>query len=147
MIETLVALFILAIGLLGVIAMQVNSVKSNQRAMYSGEVTLLASDMIDRIYAHDDVDIATDNTLFAGLKTSDGTCSTAGCDTEMQAAFDAWTAELKSRLPLGRGKVTAANSIYTLTVMWDNDNSGSTGENCGGDPTVDLSCYAVEFRL
>jgi len=52
LIEVLVSLFVLAIGLLGVIAMQINSVKSNQRAQYTAVVKILAADFTDRIYAY-----------------------------------------------------------------------------------------------
>ncbi len=50
-IEVLVALVILAIGLLGVMSMQVQGITSNQRALFASEANLLAEDMVDRIFA------------------------------------------------------------------------------------------------
>lgn len=157
LVETLVALFILAVGLLGILAMQAGSVKSNQRAYLSTEAQMLASDMADRILAYDDIDDVTDNGDYANINTagttSDPGCISSGCGKAQQVAYDEfqWGDELSSRLPGGIGTVSRNGNIYTITVMWDNELSeataNATGTGCSGDPTVDLACYNLELRL
>lgn len=154
LIETLIALFILATGLLGVLAMQAVSVNSNQRAQYSSELALLAGDIADSIYAYDDVDVATDNDDFDNIDTNDDVtmpdCS-AGCDAaaERNLAVALWRDSVRGSLPSGRGMIdyNAATGIYTISLMWDSERTGATGTDCSGDPDVDLACFSVEAPL
>ncbi|WP_370981557.1 type IV pilus modification protein PilV [Agaribacterium sp. ZY112] len=156
LIESLISLFILAIGLLGILAMQATGIKSAQRAEYSSMVPVLASDIVDRIYAYDDVDVTTDDDAFNAINTDSvaapPTCQTAaaGCTKEDQKKLivGQWANEVKSNLPMGRADISlAASGLYTVTIMWDNDNLQPTGTACGGDPAVDLACYTLELRL
>ena len=154
LIEVLVSMFILAVGLLGVLAMQVNSHKSNQRASFSTEAQLLASDMVDRIFAYDDVNTTTDNGDYDDIDTSkdvdDPNCigSAGGCTPAQQKTYDTWDwkRQLATRLPGGIGTVTYSGNMYTVTVMWDQEISGATGTDCGGG-SDDLTCYRLEVRL
>lgn len=153
LIETLVSLMILAVGLLGILSMQANSVKSNQRSQFASEAFLLASDMIDRIYAYDDVTDPDDNDDFDDIDTNDDTamptCLQAGCNAASQVdlAKAEWRQAFRSRLPSGRGTVNYINGVYTVAVMWDNDNTGATGTGCSGDSDTDLACYIFEVAL
>ena len=49
MIEVMVSLFVLAIGLLGVLGMQAEGTQANQRGMFSTQAAFLAQSMADRI--------------------------------------------------------------------------------------------------
>jgi len=51
-------------------------------------------------------------------------------------------------LPSGQGTVSGggANSVFTITVMWDDARTGATGTNCSGDTTVDLTCFTLSTR-
>ena len=152
MIEVVISLFLLAIGLLGVLAMQAGSVKSNQRAYLATEARLLASDMAERIMAYDDIDTADDDEDYDGIETPVShsvDCVGNPCSRAEQVNYDSseWSDQLSSRLPGGIGMVEHNGSIYTITVMWDNDLTGATGTGCSGDPEKDLTCYRLEMRL
>lgn len=158
MIEVVVALFILAVGLLGVLAMQANGIKGNQRAEFSTEVYLLAQDMADRIMAYDDINSPDDDDDYDNLTVNSGSipakpnCA-AGCAATAQRNLDMneWGTQLAQRLPGGQGKIDyddtdAANKKYVVTVMWDANMTGATDDDCGG-ASNDLTCYSLEFKL
>ncbi|WP_246125277.1 type IV pilus modification protein PilV [Exilibacterium tricleocarpae] len=157
LIEVMVSMFILAVGLLGVLAMQANGVKSNQRAYFSTEAQLLAGDMVDRIFAYNSINLATDNGDYNGIDTSEDdpnnqNCidTAGGCSAAQQVQYDIWDwrRQLTSRLPGGVGTVAfdAARGVYTITVMWDQELTGAAGTGCGGTAD-DLTCYQLEVRL
>jgi type IV pilus assembly protein PilV len=52
LIEVLVAIVVLSVGLLGMALLQVTSVQSNYSAYYRSQVTILASDLADRMRAN-----------------------------------------------------------------------------------------------
>jgi len=154
MIEVLIALFIMAIGLMAVQAMQLSSLRTNVAAAMAAEVQMLASDMAERILAYDNIADLTDNNDYAGIDTinpsSDPACGVGGCSGALQKVRDThfWKKEIENRLPGGRGQVASDNAgIYTITVMWDNDKTGANGTGCGGNNTVDLSCYRLQINM
>lgn len=164
MVEMMVALFILAVGLLGVLAMQANGLKSNQRAQFSTEAHLLAAEMVDRMMAYNDIVDTTDDDDYDGLSTrataldpGSPPCNiSTGCPRETQIAFDtwAWGLELMERLPNGTGTVSyndvnpgdSESGIYTIRVMWDNELTGATGTGCSG-AEADMTCYQLQVKL
>lgn len=121
LIELLVALFVLAIGLLGVLAMQTTGLKSNQRAEFMTEAHMLASDMLNMIVAYDSFDNPSAGTFTNLTSANDLTevdCS-AGCSRSNQYLHDRydWSEQLKTLLPSGYGTVTydAAQSCSPLS--------------------------------
>ena len=160
LIETSIALFILAIGLLGIIAMQATGVKSGQRAQLSSEALFLANDMADRIAAYDDLGNDLDdgdfnNLIGGGIDTANDygepSCPSAGCNRAQQITFAAasWKEQFDERLPGGRGMVRydIPRSVYRVIVMWDNEMTGADGTGCGSDADVDMACYVMEVAL
>lgn len=158
MIEVLVALFILAVGLLGVLAMQANGIKGNQRAEFSTEAYMLAQDMADRIQAYNNIDETTDDDDYNNINLAEAAipedpgCKTSGCNAAQQVTLDTheWGTELSRRLPGGTGKVayitTGGANKYVVTVMWDANQDGATGSDCTGADNQ-LTCYSLEFKL
>lgn len=159
LVEVLVSLFILAVGLLGVLAMQANGMKSNQKSEFSTEAYLLAADMVDRIQAHNDIDSTADDFAYHDKDTdsvlvSASECIATGCNLAQQVDFDVaeWRRELLNRLPNGRGTINAVPASadaplqkYVVTVMWDAELTGATGECDDNDDA--RTCYTVEFKL
>lgn len=163
MIEVLVALVILAIGLLGVLSMQTRGLNSNQRAIFTTDVTLLANEMADHILAYYNNDVAVGNDF--NNVSSDGNFPT-GTDDFVKDAETQWVNAFfndpsdntsGNRLPSGRGDVTwdAGSSSYTITIRWDAERTGATGTDCDSpndrDPVTDnlvnLTCYRLRVDL
>lgn len=153
MIEVMVGLFILAIGLLGVLSLQVNGIKSNNRAFMATQAQLLAGEMADRILAYDDIDDADDDDDYDDIDTESDNGSDAclpACDKAGQLQNDIfqWRDALTTQLPGGRGLITINDEgAYVITVMWDNEQTGANGTDCSGNPDVDLTCFTTELTL
>lgn len=147
--ELLIALFVLAIGLIGYASLQGVGLKSNANASYSTEATFLAMDMADRIMANPSGALA--NSYLTNTKTNDYNnpgCS-LGCSAAQRPARDQheWEGELSDRLPLGEGMVTdEGGGVFMITVMWDDQRTGAIGTGCGGNKAVDLTCFQVLVR-
>ncbi|MCV6627615.1 MAG: type IV pilus modification protein PilV [Cellvibrionaceae bacterium] len=152
--EVLVALFLMAIGLLGMLSLQNSSQRSNQSAMFSSTAVVLARDMANRIMANDDQFDDSDNGRYANIDTASVDGSADGCSNQcdgaqiLNADVNAWAGQLRKQLPAGRGRVDInATGVHIVTVMWDDQLTGADGTDCGGNPKVDLSCVKLEFRL
>ncbi len=121
LIEVLVAMIVLAIGILGVAAMQTTSVKANQSSYYRSQATLLAADMTDRLRANRTVALA-GSYDFASPPTS----SSAHTESGNQVALDKaqWLNLLARSMPEGTGSITHdGNNVFTITIQW-NDGRG-----------------------
>ncbi|GLK90723.1 type IV pilus modification protein PilV [Pseudomonas turukhanskensis] len=121
LIEVLVAMIVLAIGILGIAAMQTTSVKANQSAYYRSQATLLAADITDRMRANRVVALAGSYDI-----TTAPTSSTANEVDGDQAAIDKaqWLNQLATSLPEGTGSITHDNNnVFTVTIVW-NDGRG-----------------------
>ena len=154
LVEILVAVVVLAIGLLGLAGLQANSLKFNKSAYQRSVASMLAYDMLDRIRANRDGLIAgnyNDHGPGSGNFPSDPGCITSGCSTTNVASYDVyeWGQQLGNLFPAGTGEIegNGANSVFTITVMWDDERTGATGTDCGGDPEVDLTCFVVSTRM
>ncbi|MCK4587272.1 MAG: type IV pilus modification protein PilV [Gammaproteobacteria bacterium] len=152
LIEVLVAIVVLSIGLLGLAGLQATSLRNNNSALQRSVASILANDMLDRIRANRDGLIAGDyDTVEPGAFPGDPGCVTAtpvGCTTAQMAAYDVfeWGEQLNNLLPSGNGKVegAGANSVFTITIMWDDNRDGAAGTSCANG---ELTCFSMSTQL
>ncbi len=155
LLEVMISLVIFSIGMLGLAGIQATSIQSNSIAYMRTLAMQSAYDMADIIRASADFnnDVAS---AFSNVTTSLGSEPTAcqssttpTCTTAQMAAFEIyhWKSNLADQLPSGRGTVVRNGNIYTITVMWDQDRTGVTGEGCGGNPATDLKCYSLHTQI
>jgi type IV pilus assembly protein PilV len=143
LIESMVALLVISIGLLGIAALQINSLKQNSSAFWHSQAVLLAHDMADRVRAN-----RIDAANYIGIDTTNTynqDCMGTPCDTDQMRLADAtdWAAGL-TLIPGGRGIIRApVAGQLDVIVMWDDEGTGATGTACSNDPKVDLTCYTV----
>ncbi len=142
LLESMIALLVISIGLLGIAALQITSMKQNSSALNHSQAVWIGYNMADRIRANISqfaayADIDTNNTYAQD-------CMTGACNRVQLVTSDAadWATEVQN-LPGGRGIITGNANQLVVTVMWDDEGTGATGTNCGGDPAVDLTCYSV----
>jgi len=154
MIEVMVALFLLAVGLLGTLALQNSSQRSNQSAMFSSVAIVLARDMANRINANNNTFSTADDNLYDSIDTENisgsATVCSVDCDQATIKTMDTgqWAEEIKSRLPAGRGTIDINDDgVHEVIVMWDDQLTGASQVGCGGNPETDLTCVKLEFRL
>ena len=149
LLESMIALLVISIGLLGIAGLQINSLKQNSSALWHSQAVLAAQNMADRIRANQ---AETNN--YAGVDTINDyntNCQANPCESSDMLLADAtdWH-RLLSSLPAGRGKITSPalnSSQLDITVMWDDEGTGATGTDCTNDHTQDLSCYTISMRI
>ena len=139
LIETLVAVIILAIGLLGMASMQVAGLKNNNSAYTRTQATYLAYDIIDRIRNNPNADYS----LAMGSTPSDvggvsalnlcsftDAASTLNCSEDNLSTFDqaTWVADIANVLPSGEGEITVNGSAYTISIRWIDKQGASTAD-------------------
>jgi type IV pilus assembly protein PilV len=127
MVEVLVALVVLAIGLLGIAALYLSSLQAGRTAVYRTEAVTLAADLADRIRMNRTAQAAY-GTLFADTEVAVPACSTTGgCSDADLASTDLsnWKATIALLLPQGQGQVAVTlpaaagePTTYVVTVRW-----------------------------
>ena len=151
MVEVLVSLFILAMGLLAILTLQINALNSVQRSIFISEAQLLATNMADHILSHG----LPPNDVLNGKFIADTTtnnykmvdCSVACNEAQqIQHIHAKWQSALQARLPEGVGMVAwdTERLIYTITIMWRQEKSGFN--NCSGVSATDIACFVIELR-
>ena len=110
LVEVLVALLVLSIGLLGVAALQVNALQTNQGAHVRSQASVLAYDIADRMRANRAVALAGGyNVLYA---------DTPAGGALNQLDLQNWKAALTNTLPTGQGEITLVGNIALIRVRW-----------------------------
>ena len=141
LIETLIALVVLSVGLLGVAALHVESMQRGQGGLLQTRAVLLAGDMADRIRANplggEGYNIGWQEMPPVGdpcADTADGQApgAPAGCDPASMAAYDVetWKEALAPTSPLGLpngdGRILVNTATipptYLIQVQWSGRN-------------------------
>ena len=142
LIESLVALLVISIGLLGIAALQITSLKQNASAQWHSQAVWYSYEMTDRIVANKN---AFDN--YDQIDTNgdyDMNCQANPCTPAQIVTSDAqdWK-RMVDNLPGGRGVIASSgpNSL-TISIMWD---EGLEQSNCvNGEPAASgMTCYTV----
>jgi type IV pilus assembly protein PilV len=119
LVESLVALIVLSVGMLGIAALYVESLSAGRIALQRTEAVTLASDMADRIRANRDGGLGyaggggvVCNPALAGASSFDTAANDASC----------WIADVAATLPAGLGSIAVDEATtprnYTITVSW-----------------------------
>jgi len=162
MIEILVALVILAIGLLGMATLMINSLQTSQSASWRSAATLAAYDLAERIRSNIDNSEPPNppnyevKPIKAASAVSKSLCS-ANCSPQQLADSDlkAWAVALDKSIPgakvfIKRDQVpSTTNYLYCIGLFWE-DSSGkkieeATPQACGtGVSEKNWSSYEVK---
>lgn len=121
LVEVLVAVVILAVGLLGVAGMQTSALRNNQSAYERSVATFLASSISERMASNRERALAGDyNTAIA-----DG-CPSPGGGTLAKEDVTAWINEIRSPTMLGDSACGAVNcallgtvTVCQVTLQWE----------------------------
>lgn len=140
LIEVLVAIVVLSVGLLGMALLQVTSVQSNHSAYYRSQVTILASDLADRMRANRTA--ALGNAYVFDFPDSSSAHSVSG--TQAQKDQAEWLNALALALPEGTGQVEKTGTLVTISVRW-NDNRGRIKAADDADTGTETFVYRTEI--
>ena len=127
LVEALVSLVVLSIGLLGIAALYLDSLRAGRTAIYRTQAVNLAADLADRVRANRGAGVAY-IAAFADAPTAVATCdTTAGCLPADLAATDLtrWKSAIAQQLPGGEGEVDVTApavagdpATYVVTIRW-----------------------------
>lgn len=137
-VEVLVALVVLAVGMLGIAGLYVITLRSGSGAIYRTQAIYLANDLADRIRANRSAGQA-----YAAAAANNNCYGAAAvtCNAAQLAANDllVWQTQVTSTLPSGASAVGVVGAVspftYQIVVRWTDP----------GDPTV-LS-YTLSMQI
>lgn len=141
LIEVLVTVVVLAIGLLGLAALQLNSLRNNVTAYERSVATLLAYEIIDRMRANaasaESYAVGFDEPPVGGVN-----CVASFCNAVAMAKYDldAWKCSLGAwvdeepcaavdpvgTLLDGQGEITVDGRQVTVTIRWQENRTAGT---------------------
>lgn len=135
LLEVMVAVLVLAIGLLGLAQLQVTSLKQNERAHLRSQASILAADMFDRMRANQSA--AQEGKYNLTLSAT----AVASPSTVAESDIFEWLSNITTFLPPDSdGAITCTDSdatdsdacsqgsIYTVTLQWlEAQDDGSRG--------------------
>lgn len=146
LIEVLIAMLVLAFGLLGLAALQASSLGNNQNAYNRSQATQMAYDLADRMRANFTEANKLANSAYIKIDPTTAaeqvSCNSApGCASEVMAENDLfqWNSVVNT-LPKGIGLITvnSITRIFTINISWDDDHDEDDSNNIN---------FATSFQL
>lgn len=145
LLEVLIALLILAVGLLGMASLTLHSMKSNQSSYQRTQASLLAYDMAERLRLNPTIATGSGTNYVITSTTSPGsavTCPSGTCTATQSSAVDVyeWSKAINDQRL--NGTVARNGNLYTINVSWDVSltaaNSGCGAGQCSFELKVNL---------
>lgn len=142
LIEVLISLFLLALGLLGMTAMQNEAVRYNNAALTDSQAQFLLNDMVERIRAN------TGNNTYVMAFTEELDpvvidCGAASCGENEMALWDLhqWRDLVEETLPQGECQVlfNTLNRNFVISVRYDWTQLGRGDDIIDGKRTVSIT--------
>lgn len=126
LLEVLIALLVLAIGLLGLATLQTVGLKFNQESYLRSQAVLIAYDIIDRIRANPVAKSsgAYDSVAATATYTAPACTGAVDCSTSDIATYELanWKSRIAATLPAGTGAISTSGTRRTITITWkEND--------------------------
>jgi len=167
LIEVLVALVIVAVGLLGLAGLQVRGLSIQKDAHGRALATQLALDLADRMRANrvpatltPPADYAFTAAYLTTAPTASTDCEAVVCDESQQAQFDRarWVARVNQTLPGGWAHVApiegTGNRTWNVTLLWTETGFRARGllaASCdaaalGYSTPAELECMRIVVR-
>lgn len=114
LVEVLVTLVIISVGLLGVAALQLTTVRNNSDAYVRAQAAVLASDMLDRMRANRNEGTLGPERYEIDMDDDNEPETTAGDD------IASWRLVLAEQLPQGKGEIAydSNTALVTITIQW-----------------------------
>ncbi len=140
LIEVLVAVLVMAVGLLGLASLQAVGMHNNTSAYHRTQAIYLSYDIMDRMRANYQADYAV-NLNSQPANATNCAAVNANCSPQSMAQYDLsqWKCSLgkfaknaactslgiAGVLPEGNGQISESNGIYTISIQWIDDQSGN----------------------
>lgn len=110
LIETMVALVVLSVGLLGIAALQMASLRNNRGAHFRSQAQVMAYDITDRMRAnHETAEL---NAYVLAMGATPATTGIAQTDLVQ------WKQTLSDTLPGGVGQISRDGNMFLIRIQW-----------------------------
>jgi type IV pilus assembly protein PilV len=156
MIEVLVAVLILAVGLLGVAGLQSMSLKNTSDIFFEQQSMSYSQDLINRIMANRNAANDGDYSVTPPTTEPANDCSASDCTSAQMAAWDLWqwNEMLTSSFASPPSAATTVNwddtlGEYTISITWDAAGSGSgySAPTCTSADNRSAGCFFAAYRV
>lgn len=138
MIEVLIAILVVALGVLSISRLQTNMIRANQSALLRSEASFQVYNMLDRLRSDRQAALAgAYDRAFGDAKPSATPCANIpnyGSLTLVVNETMEWLCALDN-LPLGTGSIATNGNIITVAVRWD--------DSRGDQAAVEFSTVSV----
>ncbi|WP_310615189.1 type IV pilus modification protein PilV [Limnohabitans sp.] len=152
MLEALVALVILAFGVLGLLWMHQQALTQQRQQLMRSVAIGIADDIVERIFLN-----AAQRAMYAktwgDAPTSAPDCATTACTRQDLAAWDKQQLQLtlQTQLPEGDAAIyalTGAADWWGIVIAWRDANETYRTDTASGSPAcpADMSCWRLLFR-
>jgi type IV pilus assembly protein PilV len=140
LLEVLIAIAVLAIGLLGLVQMQAFGLMNVERAYQRSQATVLAYAIADKMRANlTSLNAYLSDTMAPADAEAQPDClTTSGCSAAELAENDLfeWNSALQSELPGASGTIALADGNFTVAIIWDDSGDGIINSD---DPSFNVS--------
>lgn len=153
LIEALVALLVLALGIMGMAGIQTRTLVESRTTNSRALAVQLADDLLDRMQANSPVRINPPAvnpyvTAWGVQAAAPADCFTEACNGAQLAAFDLvqWKASLGRVLPGGDARVfqsTTDNAQFGVLIGWTETQAKNQGEAAGAQATLFTDAVAI----
>lgn len=117
LLEVLIAVLVMAIGLLGLAALQASTVQFNRSAHFRSQATSLGYEIADRMRANRDA--ALGGAYDVDYADPPPACAAAGGDTVAERDVAAWHMAIACALPQGNGSIELlGDGVVRISVSW-----------------------------
>ncbi len=149
LLEVLVTILLVSFGLLGMAALVVSGVRSNNVAYYRSVASKQTEDIADRMRANiAGVTAGAYDALTENIPSSVD-CMASVCSEFQIATYDhaQWNTANSLLLPDGRGSVIGNLAAgYSITLMWtEKEMNNEADQNCPGGTTTNTRCFVTRF--
>ncbi len=168
LLEVLIAMVVMAFGLLGIAGLQTTALANNFIALQYTQSAMLGQNMLEKMranpvaVANKQYDIAAGSTPTAPSRN----CATESCTSAELAAWDlaVWYSTIAegtsySNVPAGpKGQLPGskiaiicadtpclASSTRLITIYWDADRTGASGLACNPSSSADAKCFRLAY--
>lgn len=132
LLETMIALVIFSVGLVGLAGLQATALRDNGRSIYRMQANFLAYDVLDRMRANRDEAVNGTYDIGLGPIPTSSLCNGTSSNCNQAAVANAdrreWKTSLRD-LPFGDGSIARAviggQTQFIITVTWDDTRSGA----------------------
>lgn len=152
--EVLIALVVVAIGVIGHAKMQSKAMQIAQQSLFSQTANTALSDLTQRMRSNSD--LAT-QFVFSNLDDGDAITATKNCSTDscsesefVTSELAEWFNHLQNNLPSPRFSVsvdTADANVYNLLIIWDAAKKGEGSSTCDTTKADSYQCGSMSVWI